>query len=119
MEAKLIRCTRGAIFDVVVDLRPDSLTYKQWTAVDLSEDNHCAIYIPEGCAHGFQTLTDQSEVFYQMSEFWAPDLARGIRWNDPELAIQWPADDRIISDKDKILPLIKEYEASANAQEIP
>lgn len=100
-EAKLVRCTQGAIYDVVVDLRPASPTYKQWLAVELSADNRLQLYIPEGLAHGFQTLTDQVEVFYQMSEFYQPEAARGVRWDDPAFQIEWPAvDHRVLSPKD-------------------
>ena len=87
-EAKLVRCTAGAIFDVAVDLRPDSPTYTRWFGVELSADNRLALYIPEGCAHGFLTLADDSEVMYQISELWAPDAARGVRWDDPAFRIR-------------------------------
>jgi len=100
-EAKLVRCTRGAIYDVVVDLRPVSPTRKQWLAVDLTADNGRALYIPEGFAHGFQTLADDAEVFYQMSEFYHSECVRGIRWNDPALKIEWPLPDPILSARDK------------------
>lgn len=103
-EAKLIRCTRGAIYDVVVDLRPDSKSYKQWEAFELSEANGKLLYVPEGCAHGFQTLKDSTEVFYQMSYHFVPEAARGLRWNDPSFKIEWPADERIISAKDQNYP---------------
>ena len=88
-EAKLVRCTRGAIYDVIVDLRPASATFKQWVAVELTADNRKMLYVPEGIAHGFQTLEDQTEVFYQMSEFYHPESARGIRWDDPVFKISW------------------------------
>jgi len=103
-EAKLIRCTRGAIYDVLVDLRPDSLTFKQWVALELTADSHRMLYVPEGCAHGFQTLEDHTEVFYQMTESYAPASARGIRWDDAVFGIRWPAADRIISDRDRSYP---------------
>jgi dTDP-4-dehydrorhamnose 3,5-epimerase len=103
-EVKMVRCTAGAIYDVVVDLRPDSPTYKQWMAVELSEDNRRALYIPTGCAHGFQTLEDNSEVFYQMSEIYHPECARGLRWNDPAIGIEWPSDTRTISKRDSLYP---------------
>lgn len=100
-EAKLVRCTKGAIYDVIIDIRPDSPTFKQWIAADLTADNRRQLYIPEGFAHGFQTLEDNSEVFYQMAEFYHPESARGIRWNDPAFGIKWPpADHRIISPRD-------------------
>jgi dTDP-4-dehydrorhamnose 3,5-epimerase len=99
-EVKVVRCTAGAIYDVAVDLRPDSLSYKQWTAVDLTADNRRALYIPAGCAHGFQTLVDDAEVYYQVSEFYHPEAARGVRWNDPAFGITWPIKEVIISTKD-------------------
>ena len=103
-EAKLVRCTMGAIFDVIVDVRPHSSTYlKSFNAI-LSAENHRSLYIPEGCAHGFLTLTDQSEVFYQMSEFYAPHAAAGIRWNDPLLSIAWPEPVVVISERDQAFP---------------
>ncbi|MCS6927204.1 MAG: dTDP-4-dehydrorhamnose 3,5-epimerase [Candidatus Binatia bacterium] len=103
-EAKLVRCTRGAIYDVIIDLRPESPTFTQWLAVELSAENYRMLYIPEGFAHGFQTLEDNTEVFYQMSEFYAPECARGIRWNDPAFAIVWPPAERIISPRDQHYP---------------
>jgi dTDP-4-dehydrorhamnose 3,5-epimerase len=104
-EAKLVRCTRGAIFDVMIDLQIASPTYCQWVAVELTAENHRAVYVPEGFAHGFQTLTDDVEVFYQMSDFFFPDLARGVRWNDPAFGITWPISDVIVSEKDQDFPL--------------
>lgn len=104
-EAKLVRCTRGAMFDVIVDLRPDSQTYKKWFGVELTADNHKALYVPEGFAHGFQTLVDDTEVLYQMSEFYDADLSGGFRWDDPAIGIEWPPHPaRIISDRDAQLP---------------
>jgi dTDP-4-dehydrorhamnose 3,5-epimerase len=100
-EAKSVRCTNGKIYDVILDLRPDSPTYCRWTAFELSAKNHLALFIPKGFAHGFQTLEDNSEVFYQMSEFFKPEYARGVRWNDPTFSIDWPLGDPIMSDKDK------------------
>ena len=105
-EAKLVRCTRGAIFDVAVDLRPESPTYRHWVGVELTAENGRALYIAEGFAHGFQTLADDSEVFYQMSEFFHPECARGLRWNDPAFGISWPSPNPIISDRDQNLPLL-------------
>jgi dTDP-4-dehydrorhamnose 3,5-epimerase len=107
-EAKLVRCTKGAIYDVIIDLRSDSETFMQWIAVELTAENRKMIYIPEGFAHGFQTLENDTEVFYQMSEFFAPEYARGVRWNDPMFSIEWPDDIRIISEKDKNL---KDFDA--------
>jgi len=103
-EAKLVRCTRGAIYDVAVDLRPDSPTFRRHAAVVLDADNRFALYIPEGCAHGFQTLTDDTEVLYQMSALYVPEAARGVRWDDPAFAIPWPPADRIIADRDRRYP---------------
>ena len=100
-EAKLIRCTRGAIYDVALDLRPTSPTFKRWMAVELRATGNRMLYIPEGFAHGFQTLEDESEVFYQMSEYFHPESARGYRWDDPAFGIKWPqTDQRIISARD-------------------
>ncbi len=100
-ETKLVRCTSGAIYDVIIDLRPASPTYLQWTGVTLSAENRLMLYVPKGFAHGFQTLADGSEVFYQMSDFYAPAYARGLRWNDPLFNIQWPLAVSMISDKDQ------------------
>jgi len=103
-EAKLIRCTMGSIYDVIVDLRRDSPTFRGHFGVVLSAKNHRMLYVPEGFAHGFQTLEDSTEVFYQMSEFYAPHSARGVRWDDPAFGIAWPAGDRIINDRDRTYP---------------
>ena len=100
-EAKVVRCTMGAIYDVIVDLRLDSPTFKQWIAVELTKENRRMFYIPKGFAHGFQTLEDNAEVFYQMSEFYHPECARGIRWDDPAFNIEWPAGERIVSSRDQ------------------
>jgi dTDP-4-dehydrorhamnose 3,5-epimerase len=100
-EAKLVRCTRGALYDVIIDLRPESLTILQWTAAVLTPDNGRMMYVPKGFAHGFQTLEDHTEIFYQMSEFYAPGYARGLRWNDPHFKITWPEDVTIVSKKDQ------------------
>jgi len=103
-EAKLVRCTKGAIYDVIIDLRPKSSTFKQWTAVELTADNQQMLYIPEGFAHGFQTLEDNTEVFYQMSAFYHPECATGVRWDDPTFKIQWSKNEQIISEKDLQYP---------------
>jgi len=103
-EAKLIRCTRGEIYDVIVDLRRDSETFMQWLAVELTAENHKMVFIPTGCAHGFLTLDDNTEAFYQMAEFYAPEYARGVRWNDPAFGIQWPVEVRVISERDRNYP---------------
>ena len=99
-ETKLVRCTRGKIFDVIIDLRPESNTYKKWIGVELKSDDLKMLYIPEGFAHGFQTLEDDTEVFYQMSNWFSPEHAQGIRWNDEEFNIEWPIKSPIISKKD-------------------
>jgi dTDP-4-dehydrorhamnose 3,5-epimerase len=103
-ETKLVRCTQGGIFDVVVDLRPESPTYKQWCSATLTAWNRNMLYVPEGCGHGFLTLHDDTEVFYQMSEFYHPDLARGVRWDDPAFGIAWPDPPEQISERDRTYP---------------
>jgi len=103
-EAKLVRCTRGALWDVIVDLRPGSATRGRWFGVELTETGATQLYIPEGFAHGFQTLEDNTEIFYQISNFYAPDAARGFRYNDPILNIDWPLPVSSISDKDRTWP---------------
>jgi len=137
-EAKLVRCVRGSIYDVIIDIRPDSATYRQWIGVELSSPRfhlpssispfpvdsspltahgspstahslqlttgYKMLYIPEGFAHGFLTLEDDTEVFYQMSEFYSPESARGIRWNDPAFGIHWPLEPQVISDRDRSYP---------------
>ncbi len=99
-EAKVVRCTSGAIYDVVVDVRSNSPTYLKWYAVELTAENRVMLFIPPGFAHGFQTLVDGTEVFYMMSEFYHPESARGLRWNDPALGVEWPLANPIISEKD-------------------
>jgi dTDP-4-dehydrorhamnose 3,5-epimerase len=99
-EAKLVRCTRGAIYDVIIDLQPGSPTFRHWIGMELTEHNRQMLYIPEGFAHGFLTLRDDTEVFYQMSEPYSAEHARGVRWNDPAFGIQWPEEVSTISDKD-------------------
>lgn len=103
-QAKLVRCTMGAIYDVIIDLRPDASTRNQWVAAELTDENRRSLFIPAGFAHGFQTLTDNSEVFYQMSEFYHPVAGRGVRWNDPAFGIEWPDDQRTISLRDRQYP---------------
>ena len=100
-EAKMVRAIRGAIYDVIIDLRPDSPTYKEWIGVELSAQNHRLLYVPENFGHGFQTLTDDVEVLYQVSQFYTPGAERGIRYDDPTFAIDWPLAVSIISDKDR------------------
>lgn len=103
-DPKLVRCTRGRIFDVVVDLRPHSPTWRRWIGAELSEANRSAIAIPSGCAHGFLTLEDGCEVFYMMGEDYVPELASGVRWNDPAFGIAWPASPLTMSEKDANWP---------------
>jgi dTDP-4-dehydrorhamnose 3,5-epimerase len=104
-EAKLVRCTRGAVFDVIIDLRPDSATYKQWLGVELNADNRRALFVPEGFAHGFQTLVPDCEVTYQVSEFYTPGAEGGVRWNDPAFGIDWPDPaNAFLSEKDRSWP---------------
>ena len=105
-EAKVVRCTRGAIWDVIVDLRGGSPTRLRWHAQELSADNRLAFYVPEGFAHGFQTLADDCEVLYQMSVSYHPDLARGVRWDDPRLKIAWPLPEPILSARDQSYALL-------------
>ncbi len=100
-EDKLVRCTRGAIYDVVLDLRPDSSTFTKWVGRELTAVNRHALYVPRGCGHGFITLQDQTEVLYQMSEFYFPESARGVRWNDPAFGIEWPGTTEVISERDR------------------
>ncbi len=103
-EAKVVRCTRGAIYDVVVDLRPASPAFKTWVAVVLTAEQCNMMYVPEGCAHGFLTLADDCEVFYQMTEFYNAEAARGTRWDDPALRISWADPVQVISDRDRTYP---------------
>jgi len=100
-EAKLIRCCSGAIYDVIVDLRPASPTYGKWAAAELTSENLKMLYVPEGFAHGFQTLTDNTEVSYQISASYQPEFARGVRWNDPAFGIEWPISNPILSARDR------------------
>jgi dTDP-4-dehydrorhamnose 3,5-epimerase len=105
-EAKLVRCTQGAIWDVIVDLRENSPTLRRWYGVELAAESRRALYVPEGFAHGFQTLTDDAEVLYMMSEFYHPESARGLRWDDPKLGIAWPLPDPVMSGRDRSYPLL-------------
>ncbi len=109
-EAKLVKCTMGAVYFVMIDLRPESETHLQWTSVELSEKNKRLVYVPEGLAHGFMTLRDNTEVFYQMSQYYMPEYARGIRWDDPLFNIKWPLKMSVISEKDSHYP---DFEALA------
>ncbi len=103
-EVKIVRCTKGAIHDVIIDLRRESPTFKQYVAVVLKADNRKMLYIPERFAHGFQTLEDDTEIFYQMSEIYEPTCARGVKWNDPAFAIEWPPAERLIIERDQTYP---------------
>lgn len=103
-EVKLVRCVRGAIHDVIIDLRPGSPTYRGHFAAELSAENRRALYVPEGFAHGFQALEDGSEVLYHMSEFYSPEHGRGVRWNDPAFGIDWPLPDPIMNERDRTYP---------------
>lgn len=105
-EVKVVHCSRGAIHDVIVDIREGSATHLQWLGIDLSAANRLHLYIPDGFAHGFQSLEDESEVVYQMSEFHHPESARGLRWDDPALGLRWPLPDPIVSDRDRSYPLL-------------
>lgn len=106
-EAKLVRCVKGAVYDVIIDLRPDSDTYCRWRGVELNSQEYKELYIPEGFAHGFQTLEDNTELFYQMFEVYDAGLASGVRYNDPAFGIKWPLPDPIISKKDRSYPLFE------------
>lgn len=106
-EIKLVRVTRGSIYDVILDLRRESPSYLCWHAVELSADNHRSLYIPKGVAHGFQTLEDRSEVVYQMAQAYVPGYSCGVRWNDPAFSIDWPLADPILSERDACHPLFK------------
>lgn len=103
-EAKLVRCTMGAIYDVIIDLRPDSVTYTQYYTLTLTPEDRTLLYVPEGFAHGFLTLLDNTEVFYQMSEFYHPEHQAGVRWNDPAFGIHWIDEVRVISPRDMHYP---------------
>jgi dTDP-4-dehydrorhamnose 3,5-epimerase len=106
-QVKIIRCTKGKIFDVALDLRKNSNTFLQSSALELSDTNHKLHYIPEGCAHGFQTLEDNSELFYQMSQFYFPKFSSGVKWDDPKFQIKWPLKPTVVSQKDKSWSIFK------------
>ncbi|KAB8334623.1 dTDP-4-dehydrorhamnose 3,5-epimerase [Scytonema tolypothrichoides VB-61278] len=113
-ETKLVRCTQGAIYDVIIDMRPESPTYLQYIGVELSAENHRALYVPEMFAHGYQTLTDSAEVAYQVGEFYTPGYERGLRYDDPFFNIQWPLEVTEISEKDKNWPLMTMMSVGGN-----
>jgi dTDP-4-dehydrorhamnose 3,5-epimerase len=100
-QTKLVRCTRGSIYDVIIDLRSESPTFKQWVAVELSAENHRTLYVPGAFAHGFQTLEDNTEIFYQVSSYYAADHTSGVRWNDPAFNITWPSNDLVMIPRDR------------------
>lgn len=115
-QIKLVRCTRGKILDVVVDLRKDSPTFKKWLAIELSEDNNKQIWIPNGFGHGFLTLVDECEVLYKVDEFYEPQYDRAIAWNDPEINIQWGVKEPILSVKDINAPLLKDSDVNLSME---
>ncbi|HMJ24674.1 MAG TPA: dTDP-4-dehydrorhamnose 3,5-epimerase [Pyrinomonadaceae bacterium] len=115
-QAKLVSCLRGSVYDVIIDLRRESPTFKKWVGVQLSASNRLMLYVPKGLAHGFQTLEDETEVFYQMSEVYSVEHVAGVRWNDPAFAIQWPADERTIIHRDATYPDFSETAASLAAE---
>jgi len=110
-ETKLVRCTRGAILDIIVDLRPESPTFLRHTAVELTADNHRAIFVPERFAHGYQVLADHTETSYQVGEFYQPGVEGGLRYDDSRLGLSWPLPVSVVSDKDQAWPLLTEIEA--------
>jgi len=107
LEAKLVRCTRGTIFDVVLDLRPESLSYGKWYGVELSAENGRMLYVPQGCGHGYQTLEEGTEMYYMTSEFYTPSAVRGVRFDDPAFGIQWPLVPTVVSEQDRNWPLVE------------
>ena len=113
-ETKLVRCTRGSLYDVIVDLRPDSATFLSHVGVVLTADNRRMVYVPTGFAHGFQTLEDDTEIFYQISELCAPEHARGVRWDDPLFGISWPVDQRTLIERDLNYPDFRPAEVGAS-----
>src|SRR5713226_2750024 len=116
-EVKIVRCTMGALFDVILDLRPDSSTYKRWVGVELTADNRRMVYVPQGCAHGYQTFADNTEMYYQTSEFYAPELARGVRYDDPAFGIALPLPVTSISEADRSWPDYRESAVSGTMVE--
>lgn len=112
-EAKLVRVSHGAVYDVIVDVRPGSASFGQWEAFELSDENGRSLFVPEGFAHGFQSVRDDTSVLYLMSEFFAPECGAGIVWNDPDLGIPWPIPDPIVSEKDRALPRLQDVARDA------
>jgi dTDP-4-dehydrorhamnose 3,5-epimerase len=107
LEAKIVRCTRGAMFDVVLDLREESVTYRRWHGVELSAENGRMLFVPEGCAHGYQTLEDSTEMHYMASEYYTPSAASGVRFDDPVFGIDWPLAATLVSEQDRTWPLLQ------------
>ena len=107
LEAKLVRCTRGAIYDVVLDVRPESPTYGEWYGIELSAENGRMLYVPEHCAHGYQTLEEYTEIYYMTSGYYTPNLVRGVRFDDPVFSIQWPIPVTVVSEQDRNWPLVE------------
>jgi dTDP-4-dehydrorhamnose 3,5-epimerase len=114
-QAKLVRCPKGRIFDVAVDLRPDSPTYKRWEGYELDDVSHRQLFIPDGFGHGFCVLSDSADVLYRVSTYYDPELERGIAWDDPEIAVDWPIRDPVLSDRDRSAPRLDEVEATLRA----
>jgi dTDP-4-dehydrorhamnose 3,5-epimerase len=112
LEAKLVRCTRGAVFDVLLDLRPESPSYGSWYGVELTADNGRMLYVPERCAHGFQSLTHEAEIFYMTSQFYTPGAVRGVRFDDPAFSIRWPLAPTVVSVQDRGWPLVESHSRS-------
>lgn len=108
LEAKLVRCTRGALFDVVVDLRPESPSCFKWFGIELCADSYQMLYVPEGCGHGYQTLEDNTDLYYMTSQYFTPEAARGVRFDDPAFGIEWPLVPTAMSDQDRNWPLVSE-----------
>lgn len=111
-QAKLVRCVRGAIWDVAVDLRPDSPTYKNWEGYELSDENHRQLFVPVGFGHGFCVLSDLADVAYKLTSVYDPATEAGIRWDDPEVGVEWPVGDPQLSERDKVAPILAEIEAT-------
>ncbi len=112
IEAKLVRCTKGSMFDVALDLRPESPTYGKWYGTELSAENGRMLYVPEGCAHGYQTVEEGTEMFYMTSEFYTPSAVRGVRFDDPAFDIRWPSAVTVVSEQDRRWPLVERYDRS-------
>jgi dTDP-4-dehydrorhamnose 3,5-epimerase len=111
-QAKLVRCPKGRIFDVAVDLRPDSPTYKRWEGYELDDVSHRQVFIPDGFGHGFCVLSDSADVLYRVSTYYDPELERGVAWDDPEIAVDWPIRDPVLSDRDRSAPRLDQVEAA-------